>query len=404
MEDGFLLDNESKAAKLFAARRLRSEKYSQGGWGTCSEIGSETECISDESEDELCFSDSEVPDYIEPTIRSATPSAPSQMLETGGGRGSRLFTARKSRMENYTRSGMGKTTGLPTGKLNDRQRCGYAAKTKYDLAPDLDDFTGNGEKSTKLFSLADEQKKDPNFIDMTMPPPKKIHLPPLVIEKPGGPLPFQYLRPSQYNGVNGDLVDTQNGNGIEMDSESTVSSFKPWANQQNQFKPVKPPVSGMTVKKIKPVIDKPKRSSEFGSQINDIATRNFQPIKFSGKKNKVQGDMNAIHSKNMTATGFKQAQMSQIQSNARRMSLKDLIVNGTPYIPEKTPVPIEDPLKPNMHDTQIDNFMIWNKSKEDRCPTRAQRLPPMKTGITPISLFQPKKFSANSASAWSPRS
>jgi hypothetical protein len=37
------------------------------------------------------------------------------MLETGGGRGSRLFTARKSRMENYTRSGMGKTTGLPTG-------------------------------------------------------------------------------------------------------------------------------------------------------------------------------------------------------------------------------------------------------------------------------------------------
>jgi hypothetical protein len=39
--------------------------------------------------------------------------------------------------------------------------------------------------------LADEQKKDPNFIDMTMPPPKKIHLPPLVIEKPGGPLPFQ---------------------------------------------------------------------------------------------------------------------------------------------------------------------------------------------------------------------
>ena len=43
--------------------------------------------------------------------------------------------------------------------------------------------------------------------------------------------------------------------------------------------------------------------------------------------------MNAIHSKNMTATGFKQAQMSQIQSNARRMSLKDLIVNGTTYIP-----------------------------------------------------------------------
>ena len=34
-------------------------------------------------------------------------------------------------------------------------------------------------------------KKDPYFIDMTMPPPKKITLPKVEIKKPDGPLPFQ---------------------------------------------------------------------------------------------------------------------------------------------------------------------------------------------------------------------
>ena len=52
-------ENESKAAKLFAARRLRSEKYSQCGWGTCSEA-SDTEFVSD-SEEELDFTDTDVP-------------------------------------------------------------------------------------------------------------------------------------------------------------------------------------------------------------------------------------------------------------------------------------------------------------------------------------------------------
>ena len=36
-----------------------------------------------------------------------------------------------------------------------------------------------------------EPKKDPYFIDMTMPPPKKITLPKVEIKKPDGPLPFQ---------------------------------------------------------------------------------------------------------------------------------------------------------------------------------------------------------------------
>ena len=42
-------------------------------------------------------------------------------------------------MNNYTKTGQGKLTGLPTGKLNDRQRCGYVAKTKVsgDLLPNV---------------------------------------------------------------------------------------------------------------------------------------------------------------------------------------------------------------------------------------------------------------------------
>lgn len=102
--------------KLFASRRIRSDKYTQSGWGTCSEMGDETEAISDESEDELCFSDSDVPNYIEPIIRSSTPTEPSQQIAAGG-RGSKLYAKRAQRMQNYTKSGMGKQSGLPTGTL-----------------------------------------------------------------------------------------------------------------------------------------------------------------------------------------------------------------------------------------------------------------------------------------------
>ena len=41
----------------------------------------------------------------------------------------------KERMASYTKVGNGKASGLPTGKLTDRQRCGYAAKTKVGLFP-----------------------------------------------------------------------------------------------------------------------------------------------------------------------------------------------------------------------------------------------------------------------------
>ena len=64
--------------------------------------------------DELQFSDSEVPDFVEPMIRSATPSSPSQSIDAGG-RGSKLFKKRQERMNQYTKAGKGKLSGLPTG-------------------------------------------------------------------------------------------------------------------------------------------------------------------------------------------------------------------------------------------------------------------------------------------------
>merc|ERR1712130_951143 len=371
------MELSDKAAKLFAARRARSEKFAQCGWGTCSEYGSETEAISDESEDELYFSDTDAPsEWVEPRIRSATPSQPAQALDNAGGRGSKLFKIRQQRMNNYTKAGTGKLSGLPTGKLNDRQRCGYVALTKYDLPPDLDDPSGKGDKPKALETAEEKKARDPTFIDMTMPPPKKITLPKVVIEKPDGPLPFQYLRPSQYASAPSLLERPSSATG-EVETGSSMS-FKPWRPSNQQYRSVKAPVHGMNVRKMKPVVNVPKSNTEFGSEIGEISTRKYQKINFN-----------------------------------RRMSVKDLLVNNgntpQPYKPSPSPCrDIPSALGKSMHDTQIDHFMEFNRDKEDRCPTRAQQMPPnfvMKTGQAPQnSLFQPKKFTASSASVLAPRS
>jgi len=75
------------------------------------------------------------------------------------------------------------------GRITDRQRCGYVARTKYDNPVDLDDPSGKGAKP-KLTTIADMQKNDPTFIDFTMPKPQKITVDRVVIEKPQGDLPF----------------------------------------------------------------------------------------------------------------------------------------------------------------------------------------------------------------------
>merc|ERR1712076_105 len=405
------MELSDKAAKLFAARRARSEKFAQCGWGTCSEYGSETEAISDEAEDELYFSDTDAPsEWVEPRIRSATPSQPAQALDNAGGRGSKLFKIRQQRMNNYTKAGTGKLSGLPTGKLNDRQRCGYVALTKYDLPPDLDDPSGKGDKPKALETAEEKKARDPTFIDMTMPPPKKITLPKVVIEKPDGPLPFQYLRPSQYASAPSLLERPSSATG-EVETGSSMS-FKPWRPSNQQYRSVKAPVHGMNVRKMKPVVNVPKSNTEFGSEIGEISTRKYQKINFYGRK---QGPFEQQqHSKNVTAVGFKKPQMSRIETgNNRRMSVKDLLVNNgntpQPYKPSPSPCrDIPSALGKSMHDTQIDHFMEFNRDKEDRCPTRAQQMPPnfvMKTGQAPQnSLFQPKKFTASSASVWAPRS
>jgi hypothetical protein len=78
------------------------------------------------------------------------------------------------------------------GRITDRQRCGYVARTKYDKPADLDDPSGTGAKP-KLTTIADMQKNDPTFIDFTMPKPQKITVDRVVIEKPQGDLPFNVL-------------------------------------------------------------------------------------------------------------------------------------------------------------------------------------------------------------------
>ena len=46
------------------------------------------------------------------------------------------------------------------GKLNDRQRCGYVAITKYDLPPDLDDPTGGKGEKPKLETVEEKKAKN----------------------------------------------------------------------------------------------------------------------------------------------------------------------------------------------------------------------------------------------------
>ena len=60
-------------------------------------------------------------------------------------------------MASYTKVGNGKASGLPTGKLTDRQRCGYAAKTKvWVLFPNL---IANKKFSMTLSILKESNKQ-----------------------------------------------------------------------------------------------------------------------------------------------------------------------------------------------------------------------------------------------------
>ena len=55
---------------------------------------SDTEFVSD-SEEELDFTDTDVPDFVEPTIRSNTPSEPEQQMYAKG-KGAKLFRKRQA--------------------------------------------------------------------------------------------------------------------------------------------------------------------------------------------------------------------------------------------------------------------------------------------------------------------
>jgi len=396
-DSAFIEENESKAAKLFAARRLRSEKYSQCGWGTCSEA-SDTEFVSD-SEEELDFTDTDVPDFIEPIIRSNTPSAPEQQMYAKG-KGAKLFRKRQERMNSYTKTGQGKLSGLPTGKLMDRQRCGYSAKTKYDLIK-MEEMEQQATMEAASKSAANnDPRKAADYIDFTMPPPKKITLPKVVIQKPDGPLPFQYMRPSQYNG--GELQQRPNSACGRLSSMS-CGSQRPWNGAQGQlYKSVKPPLKNMNFGGINQVVNKPLPRTEFGSEISHITSANYRKINFQKPKAKkgVTKDIHALpNAKNATALGFRKPLEGRINVTDRRMSVKDLIVNGAQaYEPMKMPQIPSSPRSASrsgmLQDSQTAQHLSFIDDREERCPTRAQ---------APTSMYAPRKIVPANANVWTPQ-
>jgi len=429
----FIAENESKAAKLFAARRLRSEKYSQCGWGTCTE-DSETEFFhSDSEESELDFTDTDVPEYQEPIIRSNTPSNPEQKIHAEG-RGAKLFRKRQERMASYTKVGNGKASGLPTGKLTDRQRCGYAAKTKYDII----NFEREQQERAMAAANAANQKpdvrKDKDFIDFSMPPPKKITLPKVEIKKDFGPLPFQYMRPSQYDGESqpNNLAARPSsaiGHFNSLDNRAmTPNGSRPWnvvaASGPQTFRRVKPPAARVAAGNVKQVKDLPKQStgrpisrlgeSDFGSQMNDINSANYRRINFKQPKKNAPKDRSRLpKAQNVTALGFKKPLEGRINVTDRRMSVKDLLISGEDYEPCQVPRPRPPQRSQSasragnrrtesralIADSQTSQHLQYVHDREEVCPSRAQLEP----CNTPYNKFHPKRIVQANANVWTPQ-
>lgn len=420
----FIAETESKAAKLFAARRLRSEKYSQCGWGTCTE-DSETEFFqSDSEESELDFTETDVPEYKEPIIRSNTPSAPAQKINAEG-KGAKLFRKRQERMASYTKVGQGKASGLPTGQINDRQRCGYSAKTKYDIVNSMRAEEEAAARAAAALNQKQDIRKDPDFIDFTMPPPKKITLPKVEIKKPEGPLPFQYMRPSQYDGAETDNSCRPSSacdrfNGFDLMRSATPNDNR-W-NKQNagqQYKRVLAPAAKVNAQKMKQVVDLPKQSSDFGNQIHDINSANYRRINFKQPKKPNQKTAAKNRTKlptaqNLTALGFRKPLEGRINVTDRRMSVKDLLVSGEDF----EPVQIRQPRAPSrnaamgrsqsarppsralIHDSQTSQHLQFVHDREEVCPSRAQLLEPV---TTPFNKFHPRRIVQANANVWTPQ-
>jgi len=422
VDAAFIAENESKAAKLFAARRLRSEKFSQCGWGTCTE-DSETEFFhSDSEESELDFTDTDVPEYQEPCIRSNTPSAPAQKINSEG-KGAKLFRKRQERMQSYTKVSNGRATGLPTGQLNDRQRCGYAAKTKYDIM----NFEKEQQEKAMAAAAAAQPKqdirKDKDFIDFSMPPPKKITLPKVEIKKDFGVLPFQYMRPSQYNGDQ-DLTARPNsacGRFSSLDNRAMTpngTTQRPWnvvvASGPQLFKKVKPPGAKVAAQNVKQVKDLPKQSTDFGSQMFDINSANYRRINFKQPKKNAPKDRSRLpKAQNVTALGFKKPLEGKINVTDRRMSVKDLLVTGQDYEPVQVPRSRPPPRSQSasragnrrpesralIHDSQTSQHLQFVHDREEVCPSRAQLEP----SDTPYNKFHPRRIVQANANVWTPQ-
>lgn len=417
----FIAENESKAAKLFAARRLRSEKYSQCGWGTCTEDSESEFQFSDSEESELDFTDNDVPDFVEPLIRSNTPTEPEHKINATG-RGAKLFQKRKERMTNYTKTGNGKASGLPTGKalfVNDRQRCGYSAMTKYDrmnqakleMQREMDAENARMQQQNKKEEPKKETKEE--FIDFTPFKPKKIILPKVEIQKPSGPLPFQYMRPNQFNG--GEVKRPFSACGRVCSSpafgerpETPSGPQRPWNQPVINFKSVAAPVNRVDIGGVQQVAQKPQKSTDFGSVMNNINSANYRKINFKQPK-KTAPKLNAggiPKASNLTALGFRKPLEGRITVTDRRMSVKDMMVKGqdpdsyTRLPPMPKPQRSPRPGSRNRaDDSQTRQHLEFIDERETHCPTRPNPMPE----IPHYSKFAPRKIVTTNANVWQPQ-
>jgi len=270
-------------------------------------------------------------------------------------------------------------------------------------------------------------RKDKDFIDFSMPPPKKIVLPKVEIKKDFGPLPFQYMRPSQYDGESqpNNLAarpSSANGHFNSLNNRAMTPNGmdrgRPWnvvaSSGPQTFRRVNPPAARVAAQNVKQVKDLPKQSTEFGSQMNDINSANFRRINFKQPKNSAPKDRSRLpKAQNVTALGFRKPLEGKINVNDRRMSVKDLLISGEDYEPCQVPRPRPPQRSQSasragnrrpesramISDSQTSQHLQYVYDREEYCPSRAQLEP----CNTPYNKFHPKRIVQTNANVWTPQ-
>merc|ERR1712142_179727 len=248
--------------------------------------------------------------------------------------------------------------------------------------------------------------------------------PKVEIKKDFGTLPFQYMRPSQYNGDEKQQDMTARpssacGRFVSFDNRAmTPNGTRPWnvvaGSGPQQFKKVKPPAARVAAKNVKQVKDLPKQSTDFGSQMNDINSANYRRINFKQPKKNAPKDRSRLpKAQNVTALGFRKPLEGKINVNDRRMSVKDLLVSGEDYEPCQVPRPRPPQRSQSasragnrrtesralIADSQTSQHLQYVHDREEVCPSRAQLEP----CNTPYNKFHPKRIVQANANVWTPQ-